>query len=657
MRVFARTARPIGGVQVLTPLLFRDYTAATNPVWVEVNAILVDDQKQALCGSAPLRIEVIDALGAKRFDLYRATNRGLLRLTLPLAANDPAGKWIVRVRELLSDFQGQASFRYKPAQQCAALAGATRRAVLFGSDRDNIFRFFRTHKDLTIVKGSSKFHDAAARRLTQSLAPWDIRCKTIAAADVKRRVPTVEEKPTWVDAGGAFDLRGPVVLLGNPDDNPLIRHLRDQKYLPYAPVRDEFPGRGRGMLAWQRDGLAYFGHESLTLIAHDEAGLDEAVGSAYEIVAGLEPLTPLVLPEKAAIRAATRAAQAVPGAAVAWRRTLPDRAVAMRTLKDGVIVLAADGTLCLFKTGGQVAWRKTLPGGEAWSLDVSRNGRLIAVGGAHRFHAFDAKGKLLFDRAPDLSGKKELSRSEGISLVAVAADASRVLVGSGSYTLSQGTWQFHSTLSLYGARGDKLWSVGGLNEKTRKPRIAERLRSGFFSPNGKQIIVVTEKKIQVIDAATGAFGKSVAGMVCTSLGENLLVSDGDSKLILYSPGGDKVLGQLDFARAGPVVLVPTDQGILVGTEADGTVRLVKTIAGKLEDQTVWKNQMYTKVVKQVTAHGKRVAISYWGGTLRLFDANGKLQAEQVYSQDISALAWTDRGLVVGMADGKVVGLK
>src|SRR5205823_246868 len=123
------------------------------------------------------------------------------------------GEWTVIVRDLLGHHEGKTAFTYRPNPLCAAAAGATRRAVCFGPDRDNIFRFFRTHKDLTIIKGTGAVNNAAAERLAQALDPWDIRCKIIAAADVKRRQLTAKEKPTWVDAAGAFDLRGPVVLL------------------------------------------------------------------------------------------------------------------------------------------------------------------------------------------------------------------------------------------------------------------------------------------------------------------------------------------------------------------------------------------------------------------------------------------------------------
>ena len=103
MRVFARTARPIGGVQVDTPLVNKDLTLDSNPITVTIDANLVDVKNSKLAGTAPMQVRVIDPLGAVRYDLYRATDRGVLQLTLPLAANDPAGTWTVMVTELLDN--------------------------------------------------------------------------------------------------------------------------------------------------------------------------------------------------------------------------------------------------------------------------------------------------------------------------------------------------------------------------------------------------------------------------------------------------------------------------------------------------------------------------------------------------------------------------
>ncbi len=310
MRAFAVTARPIGGVQVGTPTLCRDYTAVGAPVRVTVTASLVDDQRVVLCGSAPLRIRLRDPLGATRYDLYRATEQGWLRLDLPLATNDPPGVWTVDIQELLNNTTGSATFRYQPAGQCGALAGETPRAVYFGNDRAQIFQFFRTHQDVTIVKGKSDYNTAAADRLLASLKPWGIRCAIVNAADANKPRPlTAEEFKTWVnlDKGHKFTMenyrpgdtgfvvQGPAILLGTPDDNPLIKFALDRQFLPYTPKEHEFPGDGRGYLAWQRDAVGY-GQDSLTAIAYDATGMNEAVGTLYEAMAGLDPLTPLTLP-------------------------------------------------------------------------------------------------------------------------------------------------------------------------------------------------------------------------------------------------------------------------------------------------------------------------------------------------------------------------
>ncbi|HUW31396.1 MAG TPA: hypothetical protein VM223_07260, partial [Planctomycetota bacterium] len=84
--------------------------------------------------------------------------------------------------------------------------------------------------------------------------------------------------------------------MGTPEDNPLIKFLLERGYLPYRPVKEQVPGRGRGLIAWQCDGIRFFGGESITLIAYDEQGMSEAVGTLYEAATGMEPLTPMALP-------------------------------------------------------------------------------------------------------------------------------------------------------------------------------------------------------------------------------------------------------------------------------------------------------------------------------------------------------------------------
>lgn len=425
MRVFARTARPLGGVMVLAPVVTRELTKTESPITLEIAAALVDSKGVVLSGAAPLHIQVIDPLGSIRHELYRATKLGQVNIAVPLAANDPPGQWKVVVRELLNNGEDTATFNYVPPVRARSIAGATPRAVYAVDDRDKAFRFARLFHDVTIVKGKSPYHDAAAERLAKSLKPFDITCKTVNAADIKPREISDEDAAfTWCgmepgrvrpklpadladlhkqgadafikkfDANGdgtltkeecppflaryferfdvnnrkkldkgdinaltqpnnpavvGFDVRGPVILLGTPEDNPVIAFLQKSRFLPYTPSPD-FPGRGRGLIAWQRDGVGR-GQESITLIGYDEAGLSEAVGSFYEAVAGLEPLTKWDLPQSDTLTPAKTAPDAHPAAVVAWSATLPDRVVGLKATDAGLTALSHDGSLATLTQG------------------------------------------------------------------------------------------------------------------------------------------------------------------------------------------------------------------------------------------------------------------------------------------------------------------
>jgi len=376
IRVFARTAHPIRGVQAATPLLHRDYTLTASPLRIDLAASLHHD-KGILSGSVPLRIRVVDPLGAVRYDLHRATDRGLCKLSLPLAINDPAGKWTVEVSELLNNSHDSVNFILPAVPTCNSAAGSTRRAVHLADDRDRIFRFFRTHPNVTIVKGAGDYN-AAAERLVKSLKPWNVKCAVVSAADVnKPRVLAEDEAPTYIglDYAGrgqikpgdknspalvGFAVRGPVILLGTPEDNPLIKFLLDAKFMPFTPSKTDMPGPGRGLVAWQRDAIGA-NQESIALIGYDAAGIGEAVGTMYEMLAGLEPLTPLALPRHGRIEAATKAARTAE-LRVAWSDVLPDRIIGLKATGDKLSVLTYAGTLAEVQKDGKVGAPRLVEG-------------------------------------------------------------------------------------------------------------------------------------------------------------------------------------------------------------------------------------------------------------------------------------------------------
>ena len=317
MKIFARPIRAIGGVQVATPVVSVDLTREGQPpIQMNFAATIVDKENKIISGTAPLQIVVKDPAGNVRYDLFRATDAGTCAVTLPLAANDAAGKWTVTVTDLLAGTKGESSFEFQPLTRARSLAGATHRAVFFGDDKVNIYRFFRDHRVVTIAVGESDYNQAAAERLAKALKPYNITATIVKAKDVLARELSAEEARTWCGTGIAgraqvgrgnnpatvgWDLPHPVIVLGTPEDNVMLGHLvqPNRTLLPYRPSAT-FPGKGNGMVAWNIQSL---GHDvqALACVAYDAEGMSQAIGTLFELGVGLDPLLPLALPSSAVI--------------------------------------------------------------------------------------------------------------------------------------------------------------------------------------------------------------------------------------------------------------------------------------------------------------------------------------------------------------------
>jgi hypothetical protein len=452
MRAFARTRSAIGAVQATTPVQQADFTLKDNPIRVEIGAVLMGADGRILAGPAPLAVQVIDPLGTVRYDLLRATNRGVFRMVLPLAANDPAGQWKVVVRELLSGKEDTTTFQFAAAASCGALATATPRAVYFGNDRENIFRFFKLHKDVTIVVGTGAYDQAAAERLTGVLAPWGVRCKTMLAAEAaKPHAVPAEAQKTWcgLDAGRpdparpavsqvGFNVDGPAILLGTPQDNPLIAFAAAKGFLPYAASPD-FPGRGRGYIAWQADATGYFNQESIALIAYDEAGMAEAVGSVYECAAGIDPLMAMA-PATVVVQAVKQAPPPPATLKVAWSVALNDRVLGMKAeggkctvvTNDGSVAEIADGKLASSKVVGvkeAIELAKAMKGEPAKAPPVKAPGLIVkhvlAMEGGTVAVAFWGGMLMVTDAEGNVKAQRMLPNDIG----ALAQAGGRLIVG------------------------------------------------------------------------------------------------------------------------------------------------------------------------------------------------------------------------------------
>lgn len=530
-----------------------------------------------------------------------------------MAANDPAGVWKVVIGELLADTEDTAKFTYSPAASCGAIAGAVPRAVSFGNERENVYRFFRTHHEVTVVSGKGD-HAAAAARLAEIFKPWGVRVKTMAVEEAaKARTIAPEEAATWCglhpgkvlpgdkNSPGqvGFAVQGPVLLVGSPDDHPLIKYARDQGFLPYAPHRTDFPGKGRGMVAWQRDCVG-LNQESIALIATDAAGMSEAVGTLYEMAAGIEAPLPLLPPAASSVSPASKGPARIDEPATAWKVALPDRAVALKPLGTSLLALTEVGSLTAIDETGKIAWQRTFDAGEELSVDVSD--RLIVVGATHRVLGFDASGKQVFD-VP----------ARFVTCVAVSPDGALVAFGTAD-----------GTLSLADAAGKVTAAIGG-DARNPKPYL-----SAIFS--GTSLIALTSNEAHTI--ADGKIAQKTGGV---------------SGKVPPIRRGDTIVpadGKLPGAKAGVVGL--SDDA--VGSEMDGGVRLVK------DGKVAWEHKAVRKLTKRIAANGGRVAVAYWGGSVSVLDG-GAVTSARAFPADVADLAWSGDRLVVGLADGRLFGLE
>ena len=365
MRAVAMTKRPIDKVITMVSDVKVETTRTADPISFTVRSFVVDSNNVPLNGSIPMKIRIVDPLGVERYNVYRATKGGVLEETFVLAANDPAGEYKVEVTELLNNKVSVTTFESKGFRVAGAAIGEVSRAIYFDNDRENMKRFFRQYNNILVIAGTSDYSINAAYKFAKDIEPWGIKATVIAASEVDRRPEPYQDeylieahgKSTWVDSysPAPFDVHTPAVIFGNPDDNPLIKAMLEfsntgNALLPYTPVADVFPGRDRGMIAWQYDVVNY-GIESIVAIAYDEKGMEEARGSVYQTVALQDSIMFLNQPTQANVAHATVANNAVKPNVV-YTANVPDRGVNIVVNGNNVDIYTFDGTVTTIDANG-----------------------------------------------------------------------------------------------------------------------------------------------------------------------------------------------------------------------------------------------------------------------------------------------------------------
>jgi hypothetical protein len=751
IRIIARTARPLGALHLRVPVVgAADYTSAGAVRSVAIRAGVADAAGTPLNAVLPLGIRVTDPLGAVRYDLYRATEGGELRLDLPLAVNDPSGSWSVAVRDLVSGKESKASFSYQSPSQAGSVAGLIRRAVYFAADYDAVFRFFRVHRSIALIPGTNPWEQAQAERLATDLKRWGIQTTIIAAGTIVKKDRPRELWRTWSGARGNPDFDMPceaAVLIGSAAQHPLIltmlpgRQPPFQSVLPYWPEAGVFPGQGRGMLAWQTDSVGFNNYETITLIADDAAGMAEAAGTLFEMASGYRPTTDWELPAVAAVSPASRKVTADPVPGVVAATKLADRAVGLEAMADGsLLVLGQDGTLTRRAGDGKTLWTKIVEPVADGVLRLAANpeGSLIAVATAREVTAMDGEGRELF-RFPMRFQSLLLgtSRVDPVTCLAVAPDGSRVAAGTldgrmvlfdrkgrtimvaggmtpeehAAWLAEKKAWDsgkderenakkvakeekatYDAAMAVWQAkppkeRGPAPKAPAKQSKVPPQPKVPMRegLRTLTFSADSKTLLALSDVRGRLIQSVDGRELAVVEGI--GGAAESQAIADrfhaptvtGDRVRILASADGS-ILGEVgltppppppspveatlkpgrkktppparkDLPRDRVAAIRSLPDGLLMARAQEGALRRYKA-----DGREAWVSSA-PAVVKRMDVGKDCVAVTYWGGLIRILDLEtGRVLAVQTYETDIAATVWLGNDLFVALADGRLLKL-
>jgi hypothetical protein len=125
------------------------------------------------------------------------------------------------------------------------------------------------------------------------------------------------------------------------------------------------------------------------------------------------------------------------------------------------------------------------------------------------------------------------------------------------------------------------------------------------------------------------------------------VADGELRVLTW----DGSLTQLN--RNGQV----TARQIVDASKMEKLVKELSTVPDSAAMAAARRHAPRGRIVKTVAPAGEWTAVGYWGGTLQLLDKSGEVKNTESFSQDVAGLIWFDGKLVVGLSDGRLLGLE
>jgi hypothetical protein len=223
----------------------------------------------------------------------RATGRdGVWTESFKLAANEPAGRWTLTVKELLSGRTGSLAFELSPAGESIPQAIEPLGDVIVYQEQ-HIRSLLRTEceKPVTIIVSQQPYREMAER------IAWELRKERGYRVAVRYATQVPQRRyERWLGYGTAHYPLGVmvmqpdwmvdshVILVGEPTSHPLIYQFMTETSGPTRLVTADFPGNGRGVIDFIWYGMNDDDYHTILVTGSDTRGVALAAGRLMDMI-------------------------------------------------------------------------------------------------------------------------------------------------------------------------------------------------------------------------------------------------------------------------------------------------------------------------------------------------------------------------------------
>lgn len=437
-RIFVFAGERLGALE----LLVEETTRAGEAL--NITARVLSEEGRVLKADIPLQITVVTPSQKAFATLYRSTRGGNFGESLTLPVNVEAGRWELRVRELVTGIVARTSFTVETGRFELPVRPSGDVLVF---DQHGISQFFHSPSQKLLLLDVSQWKRLGfARSLVRRLKGSGVNMR-LELFNPDRFVfsyqgwrPFPEDEKTWQKIaegkligyrcqerdrqffrrGFEFvkyndwypprpEVRQDVLLVGWKGESRFIDSILDSMRLRRKPSQD-YPGKGKALIQCAWDAFSA-GHIALLLLAPDDRGLEKGSDKLLELALSedLQPdLIPRLLPYPFT---KPRAPSRLPSGKPTRSSERSPEPFITKNFGNCItrIVPSADGSrvlvgfnayghnLFLLDNEGRTLWKRKVSEFECQDISLSPDGNLIGVlGGGEELQAYAPNNRILF---------------------------------------------------------------------------------------------------------------------------------------------------------------------------------------------------------------------------------------------------------------------